>query len=217
MQNKMLILNFVLAIAVVVLSVCLVKSKGNCEKEVNAEQAVLDNIATRTSIRDYEARPVEKEKVEKLLKAAMAAPTAMNRQPWHFVVVDDRSVLNAIGGEGPNAKKFQKAPLAIVVCGDMSKALEGDGRGFWVQDASAATENLLLAAHAMGLGAVWTGGFPVQERVDALRKTLALPDSIVPLNAVAIGYPAENPQPKDKFNAANISYNAYGKSLTDND
>jgi hypothetical protein len=92
MQNKMLILNLVLAIAVVVLSVCLVKAKGNCEKEVNAEQAVLDNIATRTSIRDYEARPVEKEKVEKLLKAAMAAPTAMNRQPWHFVVVDDRSV-----------------------------------------------------------------------------------------------------------------------------
>ena len=99
----------------------------------------------------------------------------------------------------------------------MSKALEGDGRGFWVQDASAATENLLLAAHAMGLGAVWTGGFPAQERVDALRKTLALPDSIVPLNAVAIGYPAENPQPKDKFNAANISYSAYGKTLTDND
>ncbi len=217
MQNKMLILNLVLAIAVVVIAVCLVKVKGNCQKDVNAEQTVLDNIATRTSIRDYEARPVEKEKVEKLLKAAMAAPTAMNRQPWHFVVVDERSVLNAIGGEGPNAKKFQKAPLAIIVCGDMSKTIDGDGRDFWVHDASAATENLLLAAHAMGLGAVWTGGFPAQDRVAALRKTLALPDSIVPLNAVAIGYPAEHPQPKDKFNAANISYNTFGKALPDND
>lgn len=157
LQNKSVVLNIVLAIVVVVLSVRLASDKATVDKSadahqsVNAEQAVLDNIATRTSIRDYEARPVEKEKVEKMLRAAMAAPTAMNKQPWHFVVVDQRNVLDALAGTNPYAKMLKKAPLAIVVCGNTDKMIEGGGRDFWIQDASAATENLLLAAHAMGL------------------------------------------------------------------
>lgn len=206
LQNKSIVLNVVLAIAVVVLGVRLVSGAEDAGESQTQEQAVLDNIATRTSIRDYEARPVEKEKVEKMLRAAMAAPTAMNKQPWHFVVVDQRSVLDSLADANPNAKMLLKAPLAIVVCGDMNKVIEGGGRDFWIQDASAATENLLLAAHAMGLGAVWTGAYPSEERSKAISATLSLPDNLVPLNMIVIGYPAEHPQPKDKFKEENITF-----------
>lgn len=157
LQNKSVVLNIVLAIVVVVLSVRLASDKvtvdksADAQQSVNAEQAVLDNIATRTSVRDYEARPVEKEKIEKMLRAAMAAPTAMNKQPWHFVVVDQRNVLDALAGTNPYAKMLKKAPLAIVVCGNTDKMIEGGGRDFWIQDASAATENLLLAHTLWGL------------------------------------------------------------------
>lgn len=213
LQNKSVVLNIVLAIVVVVLSVRLASDKATVDKSadvqqsVNAEQVVLDNIATRTSIRDYEARPVEKEKIEKMLRAAMAAPTAMNKQPWHFVVVDQRNVLDALAGANPYAKMLKKAPLAIVVCGNTDKMIEGDGRDFWIQDASAATENLLLAAHAMGLGAVWTGAYPSEERCISISKVLSLSDNLVPLNMIVVGYPAEQPQPKQKFKEENISYN----------
>lgn len=213
LQNKSVVLNIVLAIVVVVLSVRLASDKATVDKSadaqqlVNAEQAVLDNIATRTSIRDYEARPVEKEKIEKMLRAAMAAPTAMNKQPWHFVVVDQRNVLDALAGTNPYAKMLKKAPLAIVVCGNTDKMIEGGGRDFWIQDASAATENLLLAAHAMGLGAVWTGAYPSEERCISISKVLSLSDNLVPLNMIVVGYPAEQPQPKQKFKEENISYN----------
>lgn len=213
LQNKSVVLNIVLAIVVVVLSVRLASDKvtvdksADAQQSVNAEQAVLDNIATRTSIRDYEARPVEKEKIEKMLRAAMAAPTAMNKQPWHFVVVDQRNVLDALAGANPYAKMLKKAPLAIVVCGNTDKMIEGGGRDFWIQDASAATENLLLAAHAMGLGAVWTGAYPSEERCISISKVLSLSDNLVPLNMIVVGYPAEHPQPKQKFKEENVSYN----------
>ena len=213
LQNKSVVLNIVLAIVVVVLSVRLASDKvtvdksADAQQSVNAEQAVLDNIATRTSIRDYEARPVEKEKIEKMLRAAMAAPTAMNKQPWHFVVVDQRNVLDALAGANPYAKMLKKAPLAIVVCGNTDKMIEGGGRDFWIQDASAATENLLLAAHAMGLGAVWTGAYPSEERCISISKVLSLSDNLIPLNMIVVGYPAEQPQPKQKFKEENVSYN----------
>ena len=213
LQNKSVVLNIVFAIVVVVLSVRLASDKATVDKSadahqsVNAEQAVLDNIATRTSVRDYEARTVEKEKIEKMLRAAMAAPTAMNKQPWHFVVVDQRNVLDALAGANPYAKMLKKAPLAIVVCGNTDKMIEGGGRDFWIQDASAATENLLLAAHAMGLGAVWTGAYPSEERCISISKVLSLSDNLVPLNMIVVGYPAEQPQPKQKFKEENVSYN----------
>lgn len=208
-MNKYLILNIVLAIVIVVLGARLASGDADNNKSLDEETVVLNNIATRTSIRDYESRPIEKEKVEKMLHAAMAAPTAMNKQPWHFIVVDKRETLDAMAEASPNAKMLTKAPLAIVVCGNMDKAIEGKGRDFWIQDASAATENLLLAAHAMGLGAVWTGVYPSEERVDALRSLFSLPDNIVPLATVVIGYPAEKPEPKQKFKKENVSYNGF--------
>lgn len=124
----------------------------------------------------------------------MAAPSAVNRQPWAFVVVDDRELLRELSGALPFAKMAAHAPLAVVVCGDLSRNPGASG-DWWVMDASAASENLLLAAHALGLGAVWTGVYPRDERVEAVRRVLGLPADVVPLNLIPVGYPADNPAP----------------------
>lgn len=166
--------------------------------------SVLDNIHARTSIRSYLPRVVEEEKIEQLLRAAMAAPTATNRQPWAFIVIKDKEVLNELGTTLPYAKMTKDAPLAIAVCGDLSKAISGDGQEYWVQDASAATQNLLLAAQGMELGAVWTGVYPIKERVKEVQQILHLPAHIIPLNVIPIGYPAENPLPKNKWKPENV-------------
>ena len=176
----------------------------------NQQKTVMNNILTRTSVRTYQARSVEKSKIDNLLRAAMAAPSAVDKRPWHFIVVTDKTVLKALSEANPNAGMAAEAPLAIVVCGDMNKALTGGGREFWVQDASAASENILLAANGMGLGAMWTGTYPSKERCAAVSKVLNLPEHIVPLNTIVIGYPESGNMPKDKFDAANISYNTFG-------
>ena len=175
-------------------------------------QAAIENIMTRTSIRKYKDQPVEQEKIDIMLKAAMAAPTAVNLQPWHFIVIDDKNTLKLLSGQQPN-----NAPLMIAVCGDTNKTTMPDGKGklpdFWVQDVSAATENLLLAAHAQGLGAVWTSVYPVMERVAEVANVLNCPENIIPLAVVRIGYPDESPKPKDKFKQENISYNKFGGKM----
>lgn len=206
------ILSLLLAMALVVVCgrAAITDDNNNLKTQDDMEDIVMKNILTRTSIRAYEDKKVEKEKIEKLLRAGMAAPTAVNRQPWHFIVVTDRDVLKALAGANPNAGMVADAPLAIVVCGDMNKALEGKAREYWIQDASAATENILLAAHGMGLGAVWTGTYPSEERCKTVSEVLKLPESIIPLNTIVIGYPAETPEPKDKFDTSNISYNMFG-------
>ncbi len=177
------------------------------------EEAALDNLMTRTSIRSYQDRPIEDEKVEKMLRAAMAAPTAGNKQPWKFIVIKDKQTLKSISEQFNTMKMAAYAPLAIVVCGDMNNTFPADGRDYWVEDASAATENLLLAAHALELGAVWCGIYPMQERVTYLQKLLELPGNIVPLNVIPIGYPAENPAPKDKWKPKNIHYEKWGGTV----
>ena len=172
-------------------------------------KAVVECIMTRTSIRQYTDQTVSADTIETLLRAGMAAPTAVNKQPWHFVAITDREKLDGIAIANPNAGMVKKAPLAIVVCGDMKKALEGPARAFWIQDCSAATENILLAAHALGLGAVWTGLYPNEDRAKAVSELLKLPETIIPLCAIVIGYPSEQPQPKDKWLPENVSYNEY--------
>ena len=174
-------------------------------------QAAINNIMTRTSIRQYTDEPVSKENIETMLRAGMAAPTAVNRQPWHFIVITNRDKLNALATANRGTSMAAKAPLAIVVCGDMEKAMPGTGQGFWVQDCSAATENILLAANALGLGAVWTGLYPNEERAKAVREVVKAPENIVPLCTIVIGHPAEQPQPKDKWKPENVSYNEFGK------
>lgn len=172
-----------------------------------AVNPALENIMTRTSVRQYQpGRTIPKDTVELLLRAAMAAPTAVNRQPWQFVVIDTRESLDSLAEVLPYAKMLNHASLAIVPCGDLSKAFE-DEPMYWVQDLSAATENLLLAAHSLGLGAVWTGVYPTTERVGAVSQRLGLPSNIVPLAVVPIGYPEGEQHPKDKWNPEVIHYN----------
>ena len=170
--------------------------------------AVIENLMTRTSVRAYTDEPVAAETIEQLLRAGMAAPTAANRQPWAFVVLTEREQLDRLAAVQAG-RILSGAPLAIVVCGDMEKALEGTGRDFWVQDTSAATENILLAAHALGLGAVWTGVYPNPERAAAVSEALGLPEQIIPLCVIAAGYPAETPEPKDKWKPENVHYNRW--------
>lgn len=204
-----IILNAALALALVFLSYKLAVKEEGKAKEQDGSEVVINNILKRTSVRSYEDRAVESEKVEKLLRAGMAAPTAVNKQPWHFIVVTDKNQLQKLSEANPNAGMAAKAPLTIVVCGDMDKALEGDAREFWVQDCSAATENILLAATGMGLGAVWTGTYPSKERCAAVADVLRLPDTLIPLNTIVIGYPDTEPTPKDKWKKENVSYNVY--------
>lgn len=178
--------------------------KKDSQKKCDGAEIVLNNIMTRTSVRAYQDKAVEKEKVQKILKAGMAAPSAMNKQPWVFVVVTNKELLTKISSELRNASMAAKAPMAIVVCGDKNKMIAGGGKDFWIDDCSAATENILLAAHALGLGAVWTGFYPDLERCGKLSAILGLSDNLVPLNVIPMGYPAQNPAPKDKWKPENI-------------
>lgn len=172
------------------------------------ENEAIKNIMTRTSVRQFTDQPVSAADIETLLRAGMAAPTAVNKQPWHFVAVTDKAKLKELsGGRG---RMLEQCALAIVVCGDMTKALPGKGQAYWIQDCSAATENILLAAHALGLGAVWTGVYPMDERVAAVSAAVKLPETIVPLCVIVIGHPAEHPTPKDKWKPENVSYNEFG-------
>lgn len=212
MKSKLLIA--VLAIALLAVSIQLINAQNSGQQQPADNSGAYQTILSRTSVRAYTDQKVEKTKIEKLLRAAMAAPTAVNKQPWHFVVIEDKHVLEQIAEEIPTAKMAARAPLAITICGDMEKALDGEGRGFWVQDASAATENLLLAAHAMGLGAVWTSVYPIKDKVEATRALLKLPETIVPLGTIVIGYPKEKPLPKDKWKPENVSYNTFGGKNT---
>ena len=216
-MKKSICLTGLLAAASLVLTLTSCSSTGGSNDsepdDAATLQAVMSNIMSRTSIRAYTNQPVEDEKIEQMIAAAMAAPSAGNKQPWRFVVVRDRAVLDSIAAHFRTIRMADKAPLAIVVCGDMNDTFDGDGLDYWVEDTSAATENLLLAAHALGLGAVWCGIYPMQERVAYLSRLLHLPPHIVPLNVVPIGYPAEDPEPKDKWKPEHIQYDYWGNTL----
>lgn len=162
---------------------------------------LFDAIYGRRSIRRYTAEPVSDDDVTQLLKAAMAAPSAGNEQPWHFVIVSEREKLDAITKFHPYANALETAPLGIVVCGDLT--LERY-EGFWVQDCSAAIENMLLAAHALGLGAVWLAGHPVEDRCKNLRRLLGIPANVVPLAIIAVGHPGETKEAMDRYNPSRI-------------
>lgn len=168
-------------------------------------QAVIENIMTRASIRDFTRMPIPTDTLDLLVKAGMAAPSAMNKQPWAFIVINQKSMLDSLRAVHPYSN-LKTATAAIVVCGDLSKAPEGNENGYWVQDCSAASENILLAAHAYGLGAVWCGVYPNPEVLPAVSKVLGVPENIIPLNIITLGHPAENPAPKDKFKKENIHY-----------
>jgi flavin reductase (DIM6/NTAB) family NADH-FMN oxidoreductase RutF/nitroreductase len=168
------------------------------------ENETLQVIHNRKSVRHFTDQAVSKEQLEILLRAGMAAPTAVNRQPWAFYVVTNRETLDALGEQLPYAKMLFQAQAAIVVCGDMEKAGNLKEQAYWVQDCSAATQNILLAAESIGLGAVWTAAFPYDDRTRAVIETLSLPEKHVPLNVIPIGYPTGEDQPKDKWKPENV-------------
>jgi nitroreductase len=163
-------------------------------------------IMTRRSIRRYQDREVEEEKVQILLKAAMQAPSSRNSQPWHFIVVTERKTLDAIPAFHPHAKMLLQAPLGIAVCGDtgIEESVE-----YINSNCSAVTQNLLLAAHDLGLGAVWLGIYPRQERIEGIRRLLALPERIIPISLIAFGYPAEEKEPQDRFRQERVHWQVW--------
>ena len=158
-------------------------------------------IFARRSIRKYTDKPVSEEAIETLLKAAMAAPSASNRKPWQFIVVTKRETLDSLAEAHRHGKMLFQAPLCIAVCGDLTEM-----ERYWVQDCSAATENMLLAATALGLGAVWLGVYPRDERIEAVRPILALPDHITPLNLVSIGHPAEEKRSRTQYDETRVHW-----------
>jgi nitroreductase len=162
---------------------------------------VFDAIRTRRSIRKYSDHVVSEDALDRILDAGMMAPSAGNAQPWQFVVIRDRKALKAAGVINPHAAMAKRAPVSILVCGDLS--LE-KFQGFWVQDCSAAIQNMLLAAHAMGLGSVWTGIYPLEDRVRGFRSLVGLPEHVVPLALIVIGHPAQNPQSERRYRADRV-------------
>lgn len=160
-------------------------------------------IITRRSVREYADEPVTDGVVEMLLRAAMQAPSAGNQQPWHFVVVRERARLEEIARVHPYAQMCRSAPVAILVCGDETRE---KFPGYWVQDCSAATQNLLLAAHALGYGAVWVGIHPREERIVVIHELFRLPDGIHPLCLVPIGRPAGPPAQADRYQPSRVRH-----------
>lgn len=176
----------------------------------SADAGAFETIWKRTSIRKFDpSQEVADGVLEEILRAGMCAPSAMNKQPWELVVVRDPAKLAALAEALPYSRVGNGARLAIVVCGNLDNGLPGRGKEYWIQDCSAVTENILLAAKALDLGAVWTGVYPGEDRVAAVRKILAIPEGYMPLNVIPIGYPAENPAPKDKWNPAKIHHDAW--------
>ena len=161
------------------------------------EHPIYNAILKRRSIRQYQETPVSKEELTLLVKAAMAAPSASNRRPWSFVVVTEAEGLDALRGLHPYSN--YNAPAAIVVCGDLRRAYEGPMQEFWVQDCSAAVENILLAALDLGLGTVWIGAYPNMDRAAALAQMISAPEHIRPLGIIWVGHPAGEPEARTQF------------------
>ena len=166
----------------------------------------LKAILTRRSIRKYSGKDIPGEYYEILLKAAMHAPTARNRQPWHFILVDDRSVLQQLSEVNPSWKMLAEAAGAIVICGDLN--LE-DTESFIIQDCAAATQNILLAAHELGLGTVWLGVHPREDRLLPLKEILHIPGHIIPVSMISVGKPDEERETPDRYNEDRIHQNGW--------
>lgn len=167
---------------------------------------ILEAIYTRRSIRKYSGKKVTEEEIQTLLKAAMYAPSANNQQPWHFMVIDDPEIMDQIVQIHPYAKMLSDASVAILICGDENMELS---KGYWAVDCSAATQNLLLAAHGIGLGAVWLGVHPREERKSGIRKLFMLPDHIQPFALVSVGNPGEDKVHPERFKPDRVHWNKW--------
>ncbi|MCI7741020.1 MAG: nitroreductase family protein [Clostridiales bacterium] len=161
-------------------------------------------LQRRRSIRKYTEEPVSKEDIDLLMHAAMSGPSACNKTPWEFYVITDEAVLEKLR----NASRYSKiyAPLAIVVCGSLSRALPSQLAPYWIQDCSAATENILLAATDLGLGTVWCGIHPQKRAEERVREALGLTEKQIPLNIIYVGHPDQVQEPRDQYKESYIHY-----------
>lgn len=195
---------FFLLLPALILSGMIASCSSAPQKAESASvNAALDNIFARKSVRTYLNKGVEKEKIDLMLRAGMAAPSGKDVRPWEFVVVTDRASLDSMAAALPYAKMLTEARYAIVVCGDSTRS------SYWYLDCSAATQNILLAAESLGLGAVWTAAYPYEDRMEVVRKHTALPENILPLCVIPFGYPATQQQPKQKYDEKKIHYEKY--------
>lgn len=186
-------------------------NQGNQTAQVeNGGNAAIENIMARKSVRSFTGRQVDEETMTTMLKAAMAAPSGVNRQPWCFVVLNDTARFDALFEGNFNLRVFKSAGTVVAICADTTMEARGQqGRvrnDLWRDDMGACTENFLLAAEALGLGAVWTAGYPYQDRM-AVKSQIGLPENVIPYCLVAVGYPAGNDAPKDKFKPERIHWN----------
>ena len=168
----------------------------------------IDFIFKRRSIRKFTRDSVSREQIEQLLKAAMAAPSAVNSQPWEFIVVDDPTVLKTL--KKVSLFSNYTAPLAVVVIGSPQKARNPAGSKFWIQDCCAAMENILLAAVCLGLGAVWIGVHPIPGVEEKVRSTLSIPDASTPLGIALIGSPGQEKDPRTRYQRDRVHWQKYG-------
>ncbi len=166
-------------------------------------QNQLNLILGRRSIRVYAPGAIDEADVKRLLEAAMAAPSAMTKDPWRFVTVRDANALQRLAGACPGGAMLASASMAIVACGDLQSAFE-QNVGYLVQDCSAAIENLLICAHALGLGACWVGVYPADEQMRKVRQIVGLPGFIVPVAVIALGHPGEQLEPRTRYNPAYV-------------
>ena len=155
-------------------------------------------ILSRRSVRKYQEREIGRSELKTMLEAAMAAPSAVAKDPWHFVAVRDRTLLGEMAVALPYGKMLRQAGASIVVCGILERAHLGE-TGYMIQDCSAAVENILLSAQGLGIGSVWLGVYPDADRMEGLKKALSLPEELVPLAAISLGYPAEAPSPRTRY------------------
>ncbi len=165
--------------------------------------SALENIFSRTSVRTYQERDVEPQTIGLLLRAGMSAPSGRDLRPWEFIVVDRRPVLDSLAAALPYAKMLATAPCAVIVCGSPARS------SYWYLDCSAAAQNILLAANALGLGSVWTAAYPYAERMEAVGRNVGLPEGVLPLCVIPIGYPASPEAPKEKFDESRVHYNTW--------
>jgi len=161
----------------------------------------MDTIYSRRSIRKYLPKPVTRDMIENILKAGMNAPSAGDEQPWHFIIIDKHDLLQKIAEIHPYAKMLKDAPAAVLVCGDQNVLKFKD---LWVQDCSAASENMLLAAHDLGLGAVWIGVYPSENLVREVQSVMNIPQHVAPFSIIGMGYPAEEKTGRLRYDKSKV-------------
>jgi len=194
----------ILIMSILIVSLMMTFSDSFAEQEGKMTD-MMTVIHSRKSVRNFTGQTASKDLLNKIVRAGMAAPSAVNRQPWSFIVVTDRKTLDKLNEGLPYAKMLGKAGAAIIVCAIPEKAYEGS-KEMAIIDSTLASENILLAVEASGLGAVWTAAYPYEDRMDVARNVLGIPGNVIPLNIIPIGQPAGTEKPKNKYKPENIHW-----------